>query len=281
VAQVRLPGYNTGVDKKSASPIAFKLIIGIQVLVVAYIGTFLGLNAPAYLKRAHFAASGGDLSGQIAGQYVPLETVNHIAASLSAASATEFPGIEVQLDPNISLMPTTQASAAKPAPPKPDPIPYVDPNLFVPYTVTIPRIGVRAPLVPIEVNTEKAQQAGLAQGVIHIAGTPEPGEVGTAFYAGHSSDYFFKSGKYKSVFALVPQLKKGDYFILTNDSKAYYFTVNETVITGPNDTSVMHHDNGKEKFAALQTSYPVGTAAKRFVAIGSLTRVADASKLKR
>ncbi|MFO0704867.1 MAG: sortase [Candidatus Andersenbacteria bacterium] len=263
------------------SPVVFRVIIVAQVLVLAYMATFLALNAPAYLKQARFAASGHDLSGQLAGQYVPLETINHIAASLTSAAASEFPGLEIQLDPGISLTGQAGTQAASAAqPPKPAPIPYVDPNVFVPYTVTIPRIGVRAPLISIKVNTEKAQQAGLASGVIHIAGTPEPGQVGTAFYAGHSSDYFFKNGSYKTVFALLPQLKKGDYFILTNDTKAYYFTVNEVVITGPDDTTVMHHDQGKQKYAALQTSYPVGTAQKRFVAIGSLTRVVDASKLE-
>ena len=254
------------------------MIIIAQLFVVAYIATYLLLNAPAYYKQARFAVSGSDLSSELTGQYVPLETVRELSASLEQVQPSRFPGIEVVVDPSLSLGPTSGRSPAAPAEPL---IPYVDPDLFVPYTVTVPRIGVRAPLVGISVNTEKEQQAGLAKGVIHIAETPEPGEPGNAFYAGHSSDYFFKSGSYKTVFALLPQLKKGDYFILTSDSTAYYYTVNETVITGPDDTSVMTRGAGQDKLASLQTSYPVGTAKKRFVAIGKLSGVADATKLKR
>lgn|GEM_PF-3435233 len=264
------------------SPLVFRLIVAAQLLVIAYIGTFLALNAPAFLKQARFAARGQDLSAELTGQYLPLETVNQFAASLAVASggsADAFPAMEIMIDPNAWNTPT-QAVASKPAAPTPPPIPYVDPNVFVPYTVTVPRIGVRAPLVSIAVNTNKAQQDGLAQGVIHIPGTPEPGELGNAFYAGHSSDYAFKKGEYKSVFALLPQLKKGDYFILTSDTKAYYFTAIETIITGPEDTSVMSRGGGKEKLASIQTSYPVGTAKKRFVVVGRLSHVVDASKLK-
>lgn len=246
-------------------------MIAIQLLVVVYLGTYLALNAPAYFKQARFTARGSDLSSELAGQFLPLES---LSASLAGA---DFPGIEIELSPNVSMLPTTSGQTE---PPKPV-IPYVDPDVFVPYTVTVPRIGVRAPLVKIDVNTDKAQQSGLAQGVIHIPDTPEPGELGNAFYAGHSSDYLFKSGAYKTVFALLPNLVKGDYFILTSDSKAYYYTVNETVVTSPNDTSVMTRGGGKEKLASLQTSYPVGTARQRFVVVGKLSGVVDASKLKR
>ncbi|MFH0831095.1 MAG: sortase [Parcubacteria group bacterium] len=268
-------------DQKQTSHIIYRVTIALELVVLSYVATFLALNAPAYLKRAHFAASGRDLSTSLSGQYVPLETVNELAASLQTTSPGTFPYVDVVLSPSISLYPEAGAADAGQGEPDKPKIPYVDPDVFVPYTVTLPRIGVRAPLVGIDVNSESTQQQGLAQGVIHIAGTPQAGDLGNAFYAGHSSDYFFKSGQYKTVFALLPELARGDYFIITNDTRAFYFTIKETVITGPEDTSVLDRGGGQERLASLQTSYPVGTAKKRFVAIGQLTRTVDASKLKR
>lgn len=282
IAQEVGHSYNGCVDRERASRTIFRTIIGLQLMVLSYIVTFLLLNAPAYLKQARFAASGKDLSGSLAGQYVPLETLDSFVPPVAAQTPDgQFPYLEVSINSSVSLYPDARPSqvGATTLPPEKPKIPYVDPNVFVPYTVTVPRIGVRAPLVGIATNTEKEQQAGLARGVIHIAGTPEAGEPGNAFYAGHSSDYLFKPGQYKTVFALLPELKRGDYFIITNDKRAFYFTVQETIITGPEDTTVLTRGGGKEKMASLQTSYPVGTAKKRFVVIGQLTRSLSSSEL--
>jgi LPXTG-site transpeptidase (sortase) family protein len=157
-------------------------------------------------------------------------------------------------------------------------LPTIDPSVFVPSTITVPRIGARAPIVEIESNTEKRQQAGLAHGVIHIYGTPAAGEPGNAFYAGHSSDFIFKLGEYKTVFALLPSLHQGDYFIISDDHTMRYFRVVETKVVGPRDTSVMERGGEGEAFATLQTSFPVGTAMERFVAIGKLERAVDVSQ---
>lgn len=251
------------------------LRVGFFILLAGaiYVVTFLVLNGPAYWQRVKFAAAGNDLSKKLDGQYVSVDYLDQLDQSqtdLSQRPANKE-GIAAKNKDNPvykagspSLSGPTPAASAKTT--------YINPNIFVANTVTVPRIGVRAPLIEIPVNTQSAQQKGLEQGVIHIAGTVRAGQTGNAFYAGHSSDYLFKPGHYKTVFALLPELRKNDYFILSDDKNAYYYRINEVVITSPKDTTVLTRGNKEKKFASLQTSYPVGTALKRFVVVGELQR---------
>jgi LPXTG-site transpeptidase (sortase) family protein len=277
------------VRKKFLEKLVFRSVIAVQVLVIVFLVTFLLLNSPAYVKKARFAASGRDLSADLVGSFIPREAIDSIATSAVTHESPQFPVIEISIAdipalgpsaplPVVSQGQTNPATTTPTAPAKPAITP-INPNVFVPNTITIPRIGVRAPIVEIPVNTEKEQQKGLERGVIHIMGTPGPGEEGNAFYAGHSSDFFAKKGKYKTVFTLLPELHKGDYFIISDQSRAYYYTINETVITGPKDTTVMMRGKPGEKFASVQTSYPINTAKKRFVVVGKLDRIVDASSL--
>jgi LPXTG-site transpeptidase (sortase) family protein len=271
------------VDPKRRSRLIFRVVIGLQLAVLTYMAAFFLLNAPAYLQQVRFKARGQDLSADIAGQYIPLETLQEVTQQIDAVP---FPVIEIDLSGLMIASQTQQVaqqnpqastvSASKPPSPRFTPL---NPNVFVPNTVTVPRLGIRAPLVEIANNTEKVQQRGLESGVIHIAESPAPGQEGTAFFAGHSSDFFLKKGKYKTIFALLPELNEGDYFILSDAMRAYYYKVFRTVVTGPNDVSVMEQAKDGDYFAGLQTSYPVGTAAKRFVVLGRLDRTVDASKL--
>jgi LPXTG-site transpeptidase (sortase) family protein len=276
------------VKKKTVQKLVFRAVIAVQLLVIVFLATFLFLNAPAYVKKARFAASGGDLSADLVGSFVPREAVDSVAASVVTREPQPFPVIEISLLqvpsqhstaplPVLSQGQTAPTIVTPSAPAKPV-IKPINPNIFAANTITIPRIGVRAPIVEIPVNTEKEQQKGLEKGVIHIMGTPGPGQEGNAFYAGHSSDFIGKKGKFKTVFALLPELHKGDYFILSDSTRAYYYTINETVITGPKDTTVMTRGGPGEKYASVQASFPVGSALKRFVVVGKLDRIVDASK---
>lgn len=140
-----------------------------------------------------------------------------------------------------------------------------------PNTIYIPTINTEAPLVYINETGEKVYQEALARGVVHYPGSALPGEGGNAYYFGHSSDFVTKPGKYKTVFALLPHIKVGDEIAVTdNEGKVYKYTITETKVVGPTDTSVLEQGDRKEKLITLQTSYPVGTALKRFLAIGKL-----------
>ncbi len=92
------------------------------------------------------------------------------------------------LDPTADSNPATQPTAA----------------------VHLPKINVSAPIVWVAGTTEADYQKGLEKGVIHLPQTPFPGLPGNSYITGHSSDYVFKAGNYKEVFAGLASEEVGD-----------------------------------------------------------------------
>ena len=66
---------------------------------------------------------------------------------------------------------------------------------------------------------------------------------------------------------MMPQIVRE---ITDDEGKVYRYTITETRVVSPQDTAVLDQGDKKEKKITLQTSYPVGTALKRFLAIGTL-----------
>jgi sortase A len=140
-----------------------------------------------------------------------------------------------------------------------------------PNRLSIQKLGITAPIIITENKTEKEFQQDLAQGVVHYPGTAKIGEVGNAYIFGHSSDFLWKPGSFKTVFALLPKIQIGDIITASNEQgQVFEYKVIETKIIKPNDLSVLSQDTGGRKILTLQTSYPVGTALKRFIVTAEL-----------
>jgi LPXTG-site transpeptidase (sortase) family protein len=151
--------------------------------------------------------------------------------------------------------------------------------LLPPDTMFIPGVDIRAPLIYIERKDEGSIQKALQKGVVHYAGTAKPGEYGNAYFVGHSSDLPWAQGDYKTVFALLPELKAEDRFYLSNASgTTFVYKVLTTRVVNPTDMSVLDQQGKKERLLTLQTSYPLGTALKRFLVIALYESQAEAEK---
>ncbi|HTM69093.1 MAG TPA: sortase [Candidatus Binatia bacterium] len=147
------------------------------------------------------------------------------------------------------------------------------PRMMAPDRLQIPSLGLDVPLVYVQEKTEAAFQAGLRDGVVHYPGTAMPGEPGNAYYFGHSSDYVWSKGSYKNVFATLPEIKQGAAITVSGpDGRAYDYVVIVTRVVSPKDLSVLDQGDGTRSLLTLQTSYPLGTALKRFVAVAELVR---------
>ena len=144
--------------------------------------------------------------------------------------------------------------------------------LSTPDHISIPGLNIEAPLrYPVETD-EQIFQYELQFGVVHYPGTAMPGNSGNVYYFGHSSDYLNKPGDYKTVFALLPKIKKGDeIFVSDAIGKVYRYQVEETFIVQPDEAKrVLDQKNNGVKMLTLQTSYPVGTALRRFIVQATL-----------
>ncbi len=130
----------------------------------------------------------------------------------------------------------------------------------------IPSLGISAPVIYAAEKNEAAYQKALKQGVVHFPQTALPGQEGNCYIFGHSSDYIWSRGNYKSIFATLPSIKKGEEILISDSQGAEYsYTVIDTAVVAANDLSVLNQDTKGKRILTLQTSYPVGTALKRFI----------------
>jgi len=157
---------------------------------------------------------------------------------------------------------------------KPIPIPPAQTNAqakSTPDILTIPKLAISVPVKYAQTVSEKEFQALLIDGVVHYPATAMPGQIGNDYIFGHSSDYIWSKGHYKTVFAVLPKIQIGD-LVQISDSQGNLFNykVMSTKVVLPDDLSVLSQDTAGKKILTVQTSYPVGTALKRFVAICEL-----------
>lgn len=141
-----------------------------------------------------------------------------------------------------------------------------------PDLLEIESLGIAAPVIYAEKADEKNFQAGLANGVVHYPGTALPGEKGNVYIFGHSSDFIASEGSYKRVFALLPRIRIGAAIRLSDHrGRVFVYEVKESFVAEKNRVDLLEQGGGKSMIT-LQTSYPVGTAWKRWIVRGELAR---------
>ena len=142
------------------------------------------------------------------------------------------------------------------------------PTVTVNYSpsIEIPAISVKAPMtMNVGSNDITAQ---LKNGVTHYKNSALPGQVGNMVIVGHSSDFVWSDGKFKTVFTLLDKLKVGDSIIIPYQASIYKYQVISTKIVKPEEVSVLAKTN--EPIVTLITCYPVGTTQKRFIVTARL-----------
>src|SRR3989344_1353008 len=139
-------------------------------------------------------------------------------------------------------------------------------DLEKPGKLSIPRLSTQVPLVW---SKEPANfENDLTQGVVHYPGTALPGELGTIYVSGHSSDYIWKKNPYRQVFAKLNYLKPGDdifieLFGVDGKTYNYRYQVMATKIYAPDDQN--QFIDGSGKILNLSTCWPIGTQKDRLV----------------
>lgn len=136
----------------------------------------------------------------------------------------------------------------------------------------IPSLGISAPLIWTK-NT-KDFDADLKKGVVHYPGTALPGELGTSYISGHSSNFSWVKSPYNQIFAKLNDLADNQSFSITVTNSQGQKTKLSYVVKRrgeylPNDQAQFANTN--KSIVALSTCWPPGTTAKRLVVFGELT----------
>lgn len=126
------------------------------------------------------------------------------------------------------------------------------------YTLSIEKLGIEKAIVEIGGDD-------IMKTLVQYSGTALPGQYGNVVIFGHSVlPQFFSPKNYKTIFATLPTLEKGDEILVDFDGILYRYQVTEMIEVDPSDVSVLaqYYD---DRYLSLVTCVPPGTYLRRLV----------------
>lgn len=147
----------------------------------------------------------------------------------------------------------------------------VDTN--IPAIIEIPKLNVAAPI--IWTTDTKNFDSDLKLGLVHYPGTAIPGNIGTSYISGHSSNYSWVKSNYKDILVHLDKLSVNDTFTVTvtlhgGAKTKLHYVVKSSQEFQPTDQA--QFANTAKSVVALSTCWPPGTTARRLVVFGELSQ---------
>lgn len=156
-------------------------------------------------------------------------------------------------------LPTPEVTAIAPTPAPTPSIPSLPEN-----TVAYGDLGISAPVFWDTPFEDKIVNKQLEEGVIHIKGTPRPGEQGMSVLFGHSSNYPWAKGNYKTVFAPLLNAAVGQTVDMQYAGITYRYKVTKSYEIKATQVEVLNSDPAVSG-VRLITCTPLGTSLRRHV----------------
>lgn len=138
------------------------------------------------------------------------------------------------------------------------PILPVKPSRITHYKLSIPKLKISEAIVEIGgVEIKKS--------LLQYPGTALPGEYGNIIIFGHSVlPIFYNPKDYKTIFSLLPTLKKGDKILVNFDGIEYTYAVTEYKEVKAEEIDVLEQRNDQQTLSLI-TCVPPGTYLRRGV----------------
>ena len=135
------------------------------------------------------------------------------------------------------------------------------------FSLIIPKISVNARVIEnVDPINEREYRAKLKEGVAHAKGSGLPNDDQTIFIFAHSSENFYESDQYNSIFYLLRKLESGDKFHIVYEGEIYDYEVLQRGVA-QSETDDFLQDNDKYDII-LMTCWPPGTDFKRLLVFG-------------
>lgn len=250
--------------KKPNKALLFLKFVGMAIVV--FVGIYLFLTFPAiwaktfYWWKVNITKEKPKIQTIIPEAFntdeIFLETVVHFSASEKPKENSENPNqVKKELPTKESLGLTE----------------ITNDQLYV------PKLDIKVPVIwnSSPDGDGQAMLKDLQQGVVHFKGTALPNqEGGNVFISGHSSYYWWDSGKYKTVFANLDQMDVGDEIAIGYENKVYIYKVWEKIVVKPEEIWVLDQNTNTPNLS-LMTCVPVGTNLRRLIVRSELVTVAE------
>jgi len=147
-----------------------------------------------------------------------------------------------------------------------DPLPNIPAEALNQNILQIPKFKIVAPIIESNTTDLNTIYKKLNSGVVLYPGSDTPGK-GHAIILGHSANFAWAPGKYKTVFSLLSQLSYGDQFYIFWEGRTLVYKVIDKEIFLPNvkDGKVAEtlFEKPKQSSIILQSCWPVGVNSKR------------------
>jgi|GEM_PF-711925 len=144
----------------------------------------------------------------------------------------------------------------------------------IPGHLRVPALKIDAPVM--WTNNPKNFDRDLQRGVVHYPGTALPGQLGTSYISGHSSNYAWAKGEYNRIFSNLGDLADNTSFQITLTLKNGKQNTYHYVVTGRQEykaDDIAQFRNSADSTVALSTCWPVGSTARRLVVYAKLTQI--------
>ncbi len=157
--------------------------------------------------------------------------------------------------------------------------PAFDLHKLTDNTLYIPKINAKAPIIwdvsnGGDLSTDMLQ--ALRRGVARYPQTALPDQVGNIFLTGHSSNYWWDPGRYRTIFVLLNRLVAGDLVYIKYEDRLYTYKVNGQKTVAPSETGVLAPT--ATPTLSLMTCTPTGTTLFRRVVTADLISPQDGLK---
>jgi LPXTG-site transpeptidase (sortase) family protein len=190
-------------------------------------------------------------------------------AGTSTSNSSNYQGLQPRGPLNMNAAQASQIASM------PQINPYeLDIDQNTPGLIEIPSLKISAPLV--WTKDPANFESDLLNGVVHYPGTAMPGEIGTSYISGHSSNYAWVKSSYNKIFSHIDEIPDFGSFQITVTLKngktaVLHYVVKNRQQFSPTDQA--QFQNGGTSVVALSTCWPVGSTAKRYVVFGELSGV--------
>lgn len=217
-----------------------------------------------------------DSKRDIVAQYFDVTAIQSRISGVPAAEG----GVHAQVaeaqtaEPSSAVTPIVPPGASAVVPASGCQENWLNMNTNVPGRLEIPTLGVNVPIM--WTKDAKNFDNDLKSGVVHYPCTPLPGDWGTSYISGHSSNYSWVNADYNKVFAKLNNLPEGATFKVTvvgqngKDIRLFYVVERKQIFAANDQAQFI---NTAESIIALSTCWPVGTFKERLVAYAKLDRI--------
>ena len=132
------------------------------------------------------------------------------------------------------------------------------------FTLIIPKIRLNSRVfADVQANSQKEYDKYLQNGIAHAEGSSLPGEGGTVFLFGHSTDFSWNIAKFNAVFYLLKELEPKDTIYVFYQGERHNYEVTEKKIVAANNVKSLARNDGESLI--LQTCWPPGTTWNRLL----------------